>query len=121
MGDQPEARFKRKVVALLERRIKEGVPVFPICPSDSFYRGISDLLICVNGLYVAVELKIATPVSELQRLFLAHVKRAHGVAGILRKRPEDLVWTPIEANGKDAKFSRTYHSLEDWLASELGI
>jgi len=51
--------------------------------SDNFQKGISDILICVRGFFVAAELKAddgtATP---HQIKFIENVKRAGGIGGV---------------------------------------
>lgn len=83
MAKQPEAKFKTKVQKVL-KDAKRIEPNFVIAPNDAVTRGISDLLICWRGKFVALELKIDTPLSELQRIFLHEVRLGVGRAGVLR-------------------------------------
>lgn len=51
--------------------------------SDRFKKGISDFILCVNGIYVAIELKAADKQpSPHQILFINEVRRAGGIAGV---------------------------------------
>jgi len=45
--------------------------------------GISDLLICAEGKFVAIELKIGNnKPSDLQKLYLSNIKKAGGIVGV---------------------------------------
>ena len=51
--------------------------------SDRYTPGVSDLIICVGGIFVAAELKSATGVASLQQLdFIERVIRSGGIAGV---------------------------------------
>lgn len=49
-----ESALKKK---LIKRMYKEFSPAWGYCPSDRFSDGISDVIMCIGGLFVAVELK----------------------------------------------------------------
>lgn len=51
--------------------------------SDSFQKGISDILICVRGIFVACELKADDgTASKHQEKFIANIIRAGGIGGV---------------------------------------
>lgn len=61
-----------------------GIPnLVPIKISDRYISGISDILLCVEGRFVAIELKIeGNKPSRLQLEFLKNIKDAGGVSGV---------------------------------------
>jgi hypothetical protein len=82
MARQPESRLVKKI----QDRIKllGGFPVKLHGGDNPFQQaGISDLLICYHGMFVAIEAKMpGQKPSALQRTFLRQVKEAGGVAGV---------------------------------------
>lgn len=51
--------------------------------SDRYHKGISDIIVCVDGQFVGLELKKADGVtSPHQKLFIKQVTVAGGIAGI---------------------------------------
>lgn len=67
----------------VRKKLKDMPRIKTIRISDKFTSGLSDLILCVQGKFVAVELKTATGKSTaLQRLFLEKIRQAGGVAGI---------------------------------------
>ena len=51
--------------------------------SDRFNKGISDILCCVNGIFVAVELKADDGhASPHQELFIKDIKKHGGIGGV---------------------------------------
>jgi hypothetical protein len=50
--------------------------------SDRFKKGVPDFLACVDGIYVAIELKREEgDASPHQRIFIEKVQRANGIGG----------------------------------------
>lgn len=74
-----EATLTRKVREYLNKL--DGVKATKI--SDRFQKGISDFIACVNGKFVAIELKRdkGTP-SPHQLLFIKEIKQAGGYGGV---------------------------------------
>lgn len=69
----------------VQRRLKE----IPNCKffkaADKFTSGISDLVGCVNGKFVAIELKVRdNKPTKLQEYFLSEIKNSGGVFGVAR-------------------------------------
>lgn len=85
MAEKPETRFKRKVVALLEEL---GAKVFVIQQLSK--HGDPDLLICLKGRFVALELKKdeKSKARLLQLHILKQVEEAGGYAKVVY--PENL-------------------------------
>lgn len=86
MAEKPETRFRRRVQAKLD--------LIPNSWYESIQQkaiqGTPDILGCVNGYFVALELK-ATPASKpsaLQRLKLQRIVDANGVAFVVH--PQNL-------------------------------
>ena len=51
--------------------------------SDRYQKGISDFIICVEGMFVAAELKAAGgTASPHQRLFIKEIQMAGGIGGV---------------------------------------
>lgn len=76
-----EKQFENKIKRFLKDEGCWGVKFF----ANSFTRaGIPDLLYCVNGYFVAIEVKAenGTP-SELQKYNVREIKKAGGIAVIL--------------------------------------
>lgn len=73
--------------ATITKKVKDWLDVQPDITyykaSDRYHKGISDFILCVNGIFVAIELKAddGKP-SPHQNLFIAQVQRSHGVAGV---------------------------------------
>lgn len=73
--------------ATLTQKVKDWLDkqddVFYWKASDRFQKGISDIIACVGGKFVAIELKAedgkATP---HQKLFIAAAKQAGGIGGV---------------------------------------
>lgn len=78
---------KYKQEATLTKKVKDFLSGQPdVCfykASDRYHKGISDIVACVGGIFVAIELKkdggITTP---HQQLYIEQIKRAGGVGGV---------------------------------------
>lgn len=93
MAEKPETRFKRKVVRILEDM---GAKVFVIQQLGK--HGDPDLLICLRGKFIALELKkdIKSKARPLQVYVLEQVTKARGFAKVVY--PENLDETIMELN-----------------------
>lgn len=84
-------RFPREsqLQSYITRRVNEyrrehGEHVFMFKVADRHRAGISDLLLCVCGEFVAIELKIAAnKPTELQKQFLECVRKSSGKAAVV--------------------------------------
>lgn len=74
-----EATLTSKVKAWLE--VQPDIAFYKA--SDRYHKGISDVIICVRGIFVGAELKAddGKP-SPHQLLFIKQIQRAGGVAGV---------------------------------------
>lgn len=71
----------------MTKKVKEWLEVQPdICfykASDRFHKGISDVIMCVGGIFVAAELKADDGKPTPHQLgFIRQVQRANGIAGV---------------------------------------
>lgn len=79
-----ERKIKEKIKKYLKTNCPNAVVYFPIASRFS-QSGASDILCCINGKFVALEVK--TPIGKvtaLQELFIQQVREAGGVAGVVR-------------------------------------
>lgn len=79
---QPEARIVRAIKAHLELH---GAFMFKVHGSPLMMAGLPDLVGCIKGRFIGVEVKTAEgSVSKVQRHVLAKIRRAGGVAIVAR-------------------------------------
>ena len=58
-------------------------------PSDRFRSAIPDFLMCLNGRFLAIEVKLPwTNPTPLQRIVLQNIQRAGGHAWVIRRMEE---------------------------------
>ena len=74
MPRKPETNFKMHV--LKDLKTLEHTWVYKT--ADKVKCGIPDILLCRNGKFVAIELKVDSPVSKLQEYTLDCIKRSNG-------------------------------------------
>ena len=91
MAKKPETVFKEKIRPRLEAL---GV-VYKI--QSETIRGIPDFLICINGHFVALELKkdMATPPDKLQMYNLAKIEKNGGKAYLVYPENWDRVYNTL--------------------------
>ncbi len=78
---QPEAKIKKYIMDKLNATFKDDIVVVNIHQSQYASRGVSDILCCIKGVFVALEIK--TPqgrLTPLQTKFIEDVKYAGGIA-----------------------------------------
>lgn len=78
MTKQYEIPFMAEVKAWLKDEFKEDVKV--VRANNCNESGVSDLILCYKGFYVAFELKTASELSPLQIEFIEEVRKAGGIA-----------------------------------------
>lgn len=84
-SDWETHRFPReaKLQDYVIKRLKKLPEIKVIKIADRFTKGISDLLLCVRGKFVAIELKVGSnKPTKLQLYFLEEIKNAGGIVGI---------------------------------------
>lgn len=77
MSQKPESVFRKRVrAAITELKYTCMIPI-----QQKAIRGVPDFLLCVNGAFVALELKSTgnCEASKLQRFWLNEIHRAGGV------------------------------------------
>lgn len=79
------ARYPQE--ATITKKVKEWLEIQPDIhfykASDRYHKGVSDLILCVGGIFVGVELKADKGrASAHQTLFIRNVRDAGGVAGV---------------------------------------
>jgi len=81
MGMQPESRFKLRVLRDLRRLEREDHGLYVLKTQERARRGILDLILCVKGKYVSIELKIdGERPTKLQQYNIDKIRAAGGVA-----------------------------------------
>ena len=78
-----ESQFQSKVRQYIEAK---GGIVINIIPTGVGNAGVSDLIICYNGKFIALELKLDTKkykATNQQIMFLNKVRKAKGLSAIL--------------------------------------
>jgi Holliday junction resolvase len=89
MASTPEKRVKEKVVRVLKEE-----SVYYFFPATHGYgrSGVPDIIICVNGLFLAVECKAGTnKPTALQVSELEAIRRNNGVAVVVNEENWDMV------------------------------
>ena len=84
-----EKELQKYCIDYVKHLTKKGLPIMVVNVPAGPYgkRGISDLLLCIDGAFVAVELKNGDtnhPVSPSQQRFIDNVKEAGGTAEVIR-------------------------------------
>lgn len=93
MAQKPETKFRARIRPLLESIPKsywESV-------QQKTIRGTPDILGCVNGYFVALELKVDSEVTVLQRHKLECIKYANGIALVVTPKNWEEVFTGLKA------------------------
>lgn len=83
MAATPEKKVKDKCVAQL--KAMGAVYFFPMTGGYGT-SGVSDIIVCYQGRYIAIECKAGkNKLSELQKMFLERVQQAGGVALVINE------------------------------------
>ena len=78
MAKKPETKFKEKV--LNDLKLLPHTWVYKT--QDRTRSGIPDLILCLRGLFVAIELKVDSKVDEIQTYTLNKISGAYGITRI---------------------------------------
>lgn len=86
-SDHADDTLSYALEATLTKKVKEWLDtqedIFYYKASDRYQKGVSDFIICVDGIFVAAELKAAGGIaSPHQKLFIKEIQRAGGIGGI---------------------------------------
>lgn len=91
MAATPEAKVKKKVVEILH---KYGAYYFFPATHGYGRSGVPDIVCCVNGRFVAFEIKAGTnKPTALQEREIRHIQETKGIAAVIRENNIDLVTT----------------------------
>lgn len=86
MPKKPESKLQEQCLKYIKELEKQGQPIIAINQHGSAFssRGVPDILMCVKGIFIAVELKIApnTP-TELQERYIERIRNAKGLAVVI--------------------------------------
>lgn len=83
---KPETRLQDKCLGYVKELEKNGQPIIAINQHGSAFnsRGVPDILMCIKGIFVAVELKIApNEPSDLQKHYIERIRSARGLAVVI--------------------------------------
>lgn len=114
MASKPESRLQEKIRKALERSV--GGFWFKAHGGPYQARGLPDLIGCVEGFYVAIEVKVNTKKpTALQRATIKTIKRADGVSFVATDPEEAVSLLLKRLNGK-FRSSRVYSSWRCMIA-----
>lgn len=86
MATNPETKLTRKIVDALKA---EGVWCFKKHGNQFGSSGVPDLICCVDGRFLAIEVKHGTRVAtKLQEVVIEQINKRGGVAGVARNVDE---------------------------------
>ena len=81
-----ETNFKRRVIDYLKREYPKA---WFYKSADKFTAGIPDLIICLNGLFYAIELKVGSnKPTPIQEVVIRKIQNAGGRAAVCRSLDE---------------------------------
>lgn len=113
-----ESGLKQRVADML--RSCDDVWLVKISGEGGGRNGVADLLLCVRGHFVALELKTNTKPTRLQRHELAKVRRAGGVALVARSVPEvAAIIAEIRTWPRSPSLSTSSSNLPESIRSQL--
>lgn len=95
---QPETRFKTRIMPLI--KALPNTVAFKI--QQVAVRGTPDVLLCIAGVFVALELKrdAKAPITALQKLKLERIAGAGGVARVVYPENWELVYNELKLLSK---------------------
>jgi len=89
MAATPEKKVKDKVTAILR---KHGAYYFFPATYGMGRAGVPDIIVCFNGLFIAIECKAGTgKTTALQDRELAAIKQAGGISTVINETNIELV------------------------------
>ena len=94
----PETKFKEAVQEDLKT-----IPCWFSKIQQVAIRGIPDIILCVAGHFVALELKIDSPVTELQKYNIRKIKQSGGTAYVVTPNNWKKIFQQLKrmAHGKN--------------------
>lgn len=88
MGKKEETKFKERIQPKLRALPRTWCKKIQLVG----LRGVPDFLLCVNGVFVAIELKVDSPLEELQKWNLEEIRKAGGVGLVVTPDNWDLAY-----------------------------
>lgn len=91
MPKNPESKLQDKCLKFIKELEKQGHPIIAINQHGSAFssRGVPDILMCVRGIFIAVELKIApNEPTDLQENYIERIRNAKGLALVINEFDE---------------------------------
>lgn len=86
MPKKPESKLQEQCLKYIKELEKQGQPIIAINQHGSAFssRGVPDILMCVKGIFIAVELKIApNKPTPLQEHYIERIRNAKGLALVI--------------------------------------
>lgn len=86
MPKKPESVLQSQCLKYVKELEKQGQPIIAINQHGSAYssRGVPDILMCVRGIFIAVELKIEpNKPTKLQEHTIERIRNAKGLALVI--------------------------------------
>lgn len=106
MASKPETTFRKKVRADLHALVAKGLPLYFDAIQQKAIKGSPDFYMCVNGLFVALELKdMNGKLSPIQDAKLHNISKADGMSLVVDQQmwPEalELIESMLGGNNDD--------------------
>lgn len=103
---QPETKFKEKIVP----KLKALSNVWLVKIQQRTIVGTPDILMCLGGLFVAIELKVDSKLTKLQEYNLTKIHEAGGIAMVLTPRNMEECLLYLETLSKGSvKYAKPSH------------
>ncbi len=93
MGTQPETRLQRRIQQAIKKKYKKKAWIFKVHGGSMQAAGVPDLVMCIHGLFFALEVKrpiASSKASPIQLATIDIINEAEGYAGITRSPEEAL-------------------------------
>ena len=93
-----ETKFKERVIKNLKKRLPD---IWWLKTDEQSIRGVPDLLICYYGCFVAVELKVYTEETEMQKVNGRWIENAGGIYLKIDLDNEDVLYDYLDSIGRN--------------------
>jgi hypothetical protein len=106
---QKETRFKIKVREALKKLSEKGLPLWFTKTQQVSIRGTPDFILCINGTFVALELKKSATekADELQTYNLEKINNAKGIGLVVNPENWNSIFEIIKTLAEGGKHDRT--------------
>lgn len=90
---QPETRLQRRIQKALREKYGKDIYLFKVHGGPTMPAGLPDLLCCIYGLYIGIEVKMpGGVVSEIQSHVHTRIRRAGGFVTVAESVPDALAF-----------------------------